>query len=225
MQVSSWRGADDAVVLTTVPDRPAPGPAEIREELDALAATGVRRVLTGALHHGELRPFLEAGFVEHERLTLLRHDLLRLPSAPTSVRTRRAWRRDQGDILHIDRRAFDDFWALDRTGLDDAVRATPVSRFRVSVDGPITGYAITGRAAERGYLQRLAVDPDRHREGIGAALVADSLRWLRRTGAAVAVVNTQESNHGAAELYRAMGFVPEPRGLTVLACSLEGRPS
>ena len=224
MQVSSWRGADDAVVLTTVPDRPAPGPADIRDELDALAARGVRRVLTGALHHGELRPFLEAGFTEHERLHLLRHDLLQVPTASTHVRTRRAWRRDQPDILTIDRRAFDDFWALDRGGLDDAVRATPTSRFRVSVDGPITGYAITGRAAERGYLQRLAVDPDRHREGIGAALVIDSLRWLRRSGASVAVVNTQESNQGAYELYRAMGFVPEPRGLTVLGCSLEDRP-
>ena len=220
LQVAAWRGSDHTVVLSPVPDRPAPVAADIVQELDALAGRGVQRVLTGALHHGELGPFLAAGFVEHERLHLLRHDLIDLPEARTPVRLRRAWRRDQPEILTIDERAFDEFWALDRGGLGDAVRATPVSRFRVSTDRAITGYAITGRAADRGYLQRLAVDPSRHREGIGVALVADSLRWLRRTGARVAVVNTQERNEGALGLYLATGFVLEPRGLTVLRFTL-----
>jgi ribosomal protein S18 acetylase RimI-like enzyme len=223
LQVAAWRGTDHTVVMSPVPDRPAPGPADIVRELDHLADLGVERVLTGALHHGELGPFLAAGFVEHERLHLLRHDLIGGPEPTAPVRLRRAWRRDQPDILTIDERAFDTFWALDRRGLDDAVRATPSSRFRVATDGAITGYAITGRAADRGYLQRLAVDPDRHREGIGAALVADSLRWLRRSGARVAVVNTQERNEGALALYLATGFVLEPYGLTVLTYPLGRR--
>ncbi|MCU1369680.1 MAG: acetyltransferase [Ilumatobacteraceae bacterium] len=217
LQVAAWRGSDHTVLMSPVPDRPAPGPADILRELDRLASLGVERVLTGALHQGELSPFLAAGFVEHERLHLLRHDLGGLPAPPAPVKLRRAWRRDQPEILTIDERAFDSFWALDRRGLDDAVRATPASRFRVAVDGAITGYAITGRAADRGYLQRLAVDPQRHREGIGAALVADCLRWLRRSGARVAVVNTQERNGGALALYLATGFVLEPHGLTVLS--------
>lgn len=222
LQVAPWRGRDEVVVLSPMPDRPGPAPSEVRAEIDRLAARGVRRVLTGALHHGEVGPFLDAGFAEHERLCLLRHDLRSLPDRPTAVPTRRAWRRDAPAVLDIDRRAFDAFWSLDRRGLDDAVRATPASRFRVVADahGAVTGYAVTGRAADRGYLQRLAVDPDRHRRGLGAALVADSLRWLRRSGAQVAVVNTQERNEGAYALYLASGFVPEPRGLTVLVCDL-----
>lgn len=224
LQVSAWRGTDHTVVMSPVPDRPAPGPADIAHELDALAQRGVQRVLTGALHHGEVAPFEAAGFVEHERLHLLRHDLRELPVASTPIRLRRAWRRDHGAILAIDGRAFDEFWALDRGGLDDAVRATPASRFRVATaDGAISGYAITGRAADRGYLQRLAVDPDRHRNGTGRALVADCLRWLQRSGARVAVVNTQEHNDGALGLYLATGFVLEPHGLTVLTCSLGSR--
>ncbi|HWJ60697.1 MAG TPA: GNAT family N-acetyltransferase [Acidimicrobiales bacterium] len=223
LQVSAWRGTDHTVVMSPVPDRPSPGPADIMRELDLLADRGVQRVLTGALHHGEVAPFRAAGFVEHERLHLLRHDLRDLPTASSSVRLRRAWRRDQSAILAIDERAFDEFWALDRGGLDDAVRATPASRFRVAAaDRAISGYAITGRAADRGYLQRLAVDPDRHREGIGRTLVADCLRWLRRTGARVAVVNTQEHNEGALQLYLATGFVLEPHGLTVLTYPLGG---
>ena len=226
LQVSSWRGTDHTVVMSPVPDRPSPSTADIVRELDVLADRGVQRVLTGALHHGEVAPFRSAGFTEHERLHLLRHDLRSLPAAAAPIRLRRAWRRDQPDILTIDERAFDAFWALDRGGLDDAVRATPASRFRVAAtDRTISGYAITGRAADRGYLQRLAVDPERHREGIGRSLVADSLRWLRRTGARVAVVNTQEHNQGALELYLATGFVLEPHGLTVLSCALGSPPS
>jgi ribosomal protein S18 acetylase RimI-like enzyme len=222
LQVAAWRGTDHTVVMSPLPDRPSPGPADILRELDRLRGLGVQRVLTGALHHGEVSPFATAGFVEHERLHLLRHDLVDLPEPRNPVRLRRAWRRDQPDVLAIDERAFDSFWALDRRGLDDAVRATPASRFRVAADRSITGYAITGRAADRGYLQRLAVDPARHREGIGVALVADCLRWLRRTGARVAVVNTQEQNEGALGLYLATGFVLEPHGLTVLTYELTG---
>ena len=221
LQVSAWRGTTHTVVVTTVADRPAPTPQQIREEVDALAAQGVTTVLTGALHQGELGPFLDAGFREHERLHLLRHDLREVPDAPP-VRTRRAWRRDQPAVLGIDARAFDAFWTLDRGGLEDAIRATPAARFRVALDGTIAGYAVTGRAATRGYLQRLAVAPDRHRHGIGTALVADSLRWLQRTGAQVAVVNTQERNEGALALYLATGFTPEPHGLTVLRVDQPG---
>src|SRR3954466_204715 len=176
LQASTWRGHDDITVLSPLPDRPAPGVDDVRREVERLREAGIRRVLTGALHQGELAPFEQVGFVEHERLHLLRHDLLRLPEATVAVKGRRAWRRDIGSVLTIDERAFDGFWALDRRGLDDAVPAPPSSRFRVAVEGEgtVTGYAITGRAADRGYLQRLAVEPTRHRAGIGRALVVDS---------------------------------------------------
>ncbi len=220
LQVASWRGRDDTVVLSPVPDHPAPTVDDVRTEVADLATAGVSTVLTGALHHGELGPFLDAGFTVHERLHLLRHDLDAIVEPSSPARLRRAWRRDHPAVLAIDGRAFDHFWALDRSGLDDAVRATPSARFRVAVDGGIAGYAITGRAGSRGYLQRLAVDPDRHRRGLGTLLVADALLWLRRGGARVAVVNTQEGNEAALALYLATGFVPEPTGLTVLRLAL-----
>ena len=224
--VSTWRGDHHVAVLSPAPDHPGPGAAAISAELARLHAAGVRRVLTGALHEAELAPFLATGFREHERLHLLRHDLLRIPQGEATVHMRRAWRRDLAPVLDIDARAFDAFWSLDRSGLDDAVRATPVARFRVTgaLGRPISGYAVTGRAADRGYLQRLAVDPARHREGIGRTLVADALGWLRRRGARMAMVNTQERNAGALALYRACGFVDEPSGLLVLERDLADGP-
>jgi len=221
-QVSAWRGNLQIAVLSPAPDRPSPGVAAVSAELARLRSLGVERVLTGALHRSELPPFLATGFTEHERLHLLRHDLVQLPEVSRPVRTRRAWKRDIPEILTIDARAFDEFWALDRRGLEDAVRATPTSRFRITRQpgGPVVAYAVTGQAADRGYLQRLAVDPAHHGKGIGRALVADALSWLAHHGARSAMVNTQERNTSALALYRDCGFVEESSGLTVLRLEL-----
>lgn len=222
--MSAWRGDRHAAVLSPAPDRPTPSAIQVAAEMERLAAADIRRVLTGALHQNEVAPFLANGFVEHDHLHLLSRDLRDLPEARPGVRHRRARRRDQPRVLEIDAAAFDDFWALDRRGLHDAIRATPVSRYRVSTAGrTVTGYAVTGRAADRGYLQRLAVDPGRHRSGHGVTLVADALAWLRRTGARTVVVNTQERNRAAHALYLACGFVAEPSGLTVLVADLVPR--
>lgn len=221
LQLSSWQGDEHTVLVTPASDGDVPDCDEIATLLDRLGRRGVRRVLTSALHASDLAPFERNGFRVHEYLHLLRHDLIDLPDRGT-VPIRRARRRDRAQVLDIDRRAFDDFWTLDRDGLDDALRATPVGRFRVSTDrtGTVTGYSVTGRAGDRGYLQRLGVDPDRHRAGAGRALVADALSWLARRGARQALVNTQLGNDAALALYRASGFVAEPAGLTVLVRDL-----
>jgi ribosomal-protein-alanine N-acetyltransferase len=136
----------------------------------------------------------------------------------------RGRRRDAGSVLAIDAAAFPSFWRLDQVGLDDALSATPSVRYRVAVDGdgaPV-GYAVTGRAGPRGYLQRLAVHPAAQGRGIGGALVIDALRWLRRWSAREALVNTQEDNGTALALYERLGFEREPEGLAVLRRELGG---
>lgn len=228
LQVAAWRGRRDVVVLSPRPELAGPGPATVARAVERLRADGVQRVLTAALHEHEVGAFQAAGFELHERLHLLRRDLGAppAPGAERPVRLRRCWRRDLDAVLAVDARAFEPFWSLDRQGLDDALRATPVSRHRVAIGpaGAVVGYAVTGQAADRGYLQRLAVDPDHHRLGIGRALVADALGWLVRRGCRSAVVNTQETNAGALALYEACGFVTEPLGLVVLRLDLAGEP-
>jgi GNAT superfamily N-acetyltransferase len=223
LTVSAWRGDQRTVVVNPNPDRPAPTAEAIAETLDHLRRSGHERVLTGALHHHELAAFTAAGFDVHERLHLLHHDLRHIPDAPPHP-LRRGWRRDRPGILAVDALAFDDFWKLDARGLDDAINATPTARVRIlgGRGGPVRAYAVTGRAGGKGYIQRLAVHPEDHRNGIGAALVADALRWLLRHGARQALVNTQERNSGALALYLHCGFVPEPHGLTVLTYDLRG---
>jgi len=221
LQVAAWRGDADVAVLNPTPGHAPPEPEVVHLALEELRSVSCRAVITGALHKHELRPFLANGFVPRERLHLLTHRLLDLPVPTRGVKLRRARWRDRDDVLTVDHRSFDEFWVLDRSGLDDAVRATPTSRFRVSGRSrQITGYAVTGRSGHTGYLQRLAVDPRAQRQGLGTTLVVDSLRWLARTGASTALVNTQERNAAALELYRSCGFELQPNGLTVLTLDL-----
>jgi len=220
LRTVAWRGRDDVALVTVRPGAPPPGAGDLAALVHRATAAGLRRLVTGALTDLEAEPFRLAGFTVHDRLHLLRHDMVDLPALDSPVRLRRARRLDVEAALAVDARAFEPFWRLDRGGLDDALAATTAARFRVAEDDGVVGYAVTGRSAARGYLQRLAVDPERWRRGVGAALVADGLRWLRRRHVRVAVVNTQVGNDGAFSLYRRMGFVPEPRGLTVLTLPL-----
>lgn len=186
----------------------------------------MRRLITGALTDDEQGPFRATGFTVHDRLHLLRHDLTDLPDTSTATpRVRRARTRDHTTVLAVDGRAFEPFWRLDQAGLEDALGATSSARFRVIADPEVVGYAVTGRAGDRGYLQRLAVEPPHRGRGLGAALVLDGLRWLRRRRVSSAVVNTQVGNDAAFTLYQRLGFVPQPSGLTVLSLDLTAPPN
>jgi ribosomal protein S18 acetylase RimI-like enzyme len=217
-----WRGDRDVAYLSPTADAPAPSAAFVRHCLDDLSARGYRRVVTGALSASESRGFLAAGFEITERLYLLAHDLRQLPDTP-AVALRRGRETDRPAVLDVDQRAFAPFWRLDVHGLAEAVNATPHARFRIAVDGSaVLGYAVTGRAGRRGYLQRLAVDPVRRRQGVGRALVVDGLRWLRRWRCERVVVNTQLDNGPALSLYERLGFHREPLGLSVLTAGIRG---
>ncbi len=124
----------------------------------------------------------------------------------------------------LDHLSFDGFWQFDEDGLTNAIEATPASRFRVAgkraEPDSIAAYAVTGRAGQHGYLQRVAVHPEHRRQGYGRAVVLDGLRWLRRHGATQALVNTQRDNSGALSLYESCGFRELPAGLCVMGRSL-----
>lgn len=225
LRVGPWRGDPHTAYLNPVPGAPLPSADFIRRCLRTLTGQGYGRVVTGALSPSEQSSFRAAGFVVTEHLHLLSHDLRDIPGVevPDGL-LRRSSRRDRDGVLALDHLAFEPFWRLDDAGLDEAIAATPHTRFRVAVGetGDVIGYAITGRAGRRGYLQRLAVHPDVQRQGLGTVLVADALRWLRRWRADRAMVNTQLANERALSLYERAGFRREAAGLSVLGRELDG---
>ena len=217
IRVRAWRGRGDTAECLAAPPGALVPPHLVRAALDRARDHGFAVAVTPALPPFEWSPYLESGFEIRERLHLLGHDLRELPPR-SGHRHRRATRRDAEAVLAIDHAAFQPFWRLDAAGLEEAVRATPSSRFRIARDVP--AYALVGRAGDRGYVQRLAVDPDHQGHGVGTGLVIDGLLWLRRWRVSEALVNTQEGNERAVGLYERLGFRHRPGGLAVLQADL-----
>ncbi|HVW32892.1 MAG TPA: GNAT family N-acetyltransferase [Acidimicrobiia bacterium] len=217
-RLASWRSDDRVAHLSPTVTRPLSA-SFIGACLDRLRARGFTSVVTSALSEPECAGFFRAGFEVQEELELLAHDLNAIPEV--RHRLRRPWRRERARVLVVDTAAFDSFWRLHRGGLEDALGATPTVRFRVHGRGDgLDGYVIGGRGAGTGYVQRLAVHPSARGRGLGRSLVGDVLHWMRRRGAARALVNTQQTNEAALHLYRACGFHTLPEGLRVLVRTL-----
>lgn len=212
-----WHASSRTVVLRPSDPESTVEAASVRRVLDELAERGVDRALTAALNGHAGAPFVAAGFDLHESLCVFRNDLTNPVSRP-SFRTRRgSGPRDLQGAARVDERAFAGHVPLDAGGLGAVLGATPVRRFRV-VDGigtPTSGYLCAGLAGPYGYVQRLAVDPSRHREGVARALVLDALRWFNRRGVVQVLVNTRVDNVAARRLYRSTGFNPVEAGLSV----------
>lgn len=218
IRLTPWRAEPAVVHLALTATRRQPLSSDVLTRVvDGLRQRGIRSVVTAALASPDQRVFVDAGFHIVERLYLLRHRLDPMPPL-LPIPTRRARRRDQEAALAVDRAAFLPFWQMDDVALNEALAATRSSRLRV-IDGPegdVVAYAVCGRTASRGYVQRLAVHPDHQGLGYGRALLFDGLHWLARWGARDALVNTQVGNERSRTLYERSGFKMQPAGLAVL---------
>jgi GNAT superfamily N-acetyltransferase len=210
--VRTRAGTDPGTIHLTVVDPGAVTAEAVRQCCEHLALAGYRRAITNAMGPRDADALLAAGFAVRECLDLLARPLDAVP-APGGP-TRRA--RRLGPVVALDRRAFGER-GFDRAALLDARDATPVARLRVcGRPAQPTGYAVTGLAGSRAYLQRLAVDPAARRTGTARRLLLDGLGWAHRRGARTALVNTHADNAPARVLYESVGFVALPDGLRVL---------
>jgi ribosomal protein S18 acetylase RimI-like enzyme len=225
VRIAPWPADERTAQLTVVAGGAAPSRAVLETVLADVAREGYVAVVTAALGPSERPPFTDAGFQPLAWLTLLDHDLRDLPlPAPSRPELRRARRSDWPTVADLDARAFPTFWHLGPDGIDEARHATPSNRVRLAIrpGGGIGGYAIFGRSGDRGFLQRLAVDPGVQGQGLATTLVLDGLRWLRSRGATSALVNTQTDNERALALYTRLGFQLQIERLAVLGRRLGG---
>ena len=90
-------------------------------------------------------------------------------------------------------------------------------------EGRPVGYIVVGldRRMEElfgfpwGRIISLAVHPDFWGRGIGSALVAEGLKWMRERGVKYAEVSTDQNNIGAIRAYERNGFRVVYSGLTL----------
>lgn len=216
------------MAVIVVPDGAAvPAPEHFHRWARTLADHGYTSLRTGALSIRQSAQAERAGLHCVQQLSLLE---LHGPIAadPPLRRTHRLQARHLPTIAAIDRAAFGPMWWLDASMLADVCTATPAHRARVvradqlvdRVQAPdamsdLAGFLISGRAGRTGYVQRLAVHPAAHRQGVATDLLLDSLRWMRRARLQRVFVNTHVDNAAALGLYRAHGFVELPERLRV----------
>ena len=116
---------------------------------------------------------------------------------------RRLTYADLAQIIAIERRAFPTPWSLAMFVLELSKPAgVCLTALR---DGQMLGYLICSRYDTVWHIMNVAVDPDRRREGIATAMLADLLRRIDVSGARF-TLEVRESNVGAIALYERFGF-------------------
>lgn len=133
---------------------------------------------------------------------------------PGTVRVRRCTQSDVPDLDAVDCACFAPFWAYGAQRISSYVEAERV--VIAEIGGRAIGYTLCTVERGSGTLGRLAVLPEKRRQGIGACLVADAVSAMLATGAAAISLCTQQDNHAARNLYRGMGFRELPGKLVLL---------
>ncbi|HEY0650703.1 GNAT family N-acetyltransferase [Phenylobacterium sp.] len=81
------------------------------------------------------------------------------------------------------------------------------------VDGAVVGFyratRLPGRAGHVVHLGPLAIDPDRHGEGLGQAMIGDALSCLEAEGALRVELTAEADNVRGLAFYRKLGFAIE----------------
>ncbi|MEZ5271686.1 MAG: GNAT family N-acetyltransferase [Ilumatobacteraceae bacterium] len=233
-RVRPWPFQPHVAHLVLLRQARLPTPADLERWETALRAVGYRAVRTGALGTAGGGGMERGGYQIAQELVLLQHDDPRAVTPattvatpgpdPTGFTTHRLPVGDDDAASEVDCAAFGTGWQLDAAAIDDVRHATPRHRARgLRLDGSarrLDGYAITGRDARQGFLQRLAVHPDAQGCGAGRRLVADSLHWLARWRVQRVLVNTPTDNERALALYLDTGFHRLPERLRVYERSL-----
>lgn len=182
-----------------------------------ITEVGADWVYSPALYAGSTRVWRRSGFDDYETLDVMERLLNGKPAATTPPEVWFETDPDWGEILDVDRSAFEGFWGMSSLGLREAYRTNRSTALPVVTDGDrILGYALVGSQWGTVYLHRIAVRPDESGRGLGAALLKASIDWGHRSGGRSMVLNVRPENRRAKRLYENLGFTDTGTKLRVL---------
>jgi ribosomal protein S18 acetylase RimI-like enzyme len=84
------------------------------------------------------------------------------------------------------------------------------------VDGQLVGAVVATHDSRKGWINRLAVDPDHRRQGHGARLIAAAEEVLREQGIPVIAALVESGNIASLALFQKTGYVEIDTGIHYL---------
>lgn len=179
---------------------------------------GPPTVISPPLMPSAQQAWLKAGYRTYTSLRLFRKSIETesTPLLPAAVIRHPDWVR----VIEIDAAAFGTDWQAELPALNEAMKSAGTTAL-LGINDPggapeLAAYAIVGVSAVTGYLQRLAVAPRFHGQGLGRSLTRSSVNWCRRRGARQVILNTKPDNQPAQNLYVSEGFELLPDRLELL---------
>lgn len=76
--------------------------------------------------------------------------------------------------------------------------------------GPVVGTVLATHDGRKGWINRLAVDASRRRQGIGARLVRAAEDWLGAQGLGILACLIEEGNAVSMAVFEALGYTKRP---------------
>jgi ribosomal-protein-alanine N-acetyltransferase len=111
---------------------------------------------------------------------------------------------DIGNILEIEKRSFVTPWTR---GMFEEALSSPIStNFVMEEHGRLLGYIMLYSVADEAHILSLATHPDQRRKGYALRLINLAVDHCRKKGVIDFFLEVRESNHGARDLYRKLGF-------------------
>ena len=122
---------------------------------------------------------------------------------PETLEIRRLSYSDLPQVIAIERRSFPTPWSLAMFVLELS-KPSGVC-LAATIDGALVGYLVCSRYDRVWHLMNVAVDPDRRREGVAAALLSTLFDQADQPGEQY-TLEVRPSNEPAIALYEAFGF-------------------
>ncbi|MDY6794736.1 MAG: GNAT family N-acetyltransferase [Actinomycetota bacterium] len=225
--MGKWRDREEIAAIWHLKAREDDKRALVFGSTEECLRHGVERIMTRLLDQAEANEFESWGFEVAYEIVLMEKPPLDVSQAlhyKGGVDIVNYKRKYLEEILRVDAAAFDEFWSLDARSMGHIASSCVTNAFILAREGrEVLGYAIGGVNGRLGYLQRLGVNPVHQGNGLGQLLAGNLMRSMYRMGAIRILVNTQEDNRAALNLYRKLGFIRTPGRRYIMHYKAEAR--